>query len=193
MRRRLMRLAAVGFLSQAAVAVAGRVENGNDLALQFATATTPSLQTRLRDASIGKTCFFRYLHISAIERGVTNGQSFVRMSTREPSSDLRVEFVVRKAESLTRAESLRTNDAVAVTGRVQSMEGATRLIALDPVVVRYKDKHAPVAGKEFLHEVDPRARAGTDTSTGEEVVEPGAAAKARSAEPPTLRPKDPAP
>jgi hypothetical protein len=193
MSRSPIRLVAVALLSWAVLAHAERVENGNDLALRFVTAA-PNRQGQVGEDAVGKTFFFRYLRIASIERGVTNGAPWLRLATVEPSSDLRIEFVARKPESVARAESLRTNDAVAVTGRVQSMDAARRLIALEPAIVRYKDRAAPVAGKEFLHEVDPRARAGTDTSTGAEVVQPGTAAKARAAEPPnTPRPKETAP
>jgi hypothetical protein len=59
---------------------------------------------------------------------------------------------------------------VAVSGRIKSIGVETNGIVLDPVVVRYKDRLEPKSGKELLPEVDPSARIGTDTSSGQEVI-----------------------
>ena len=143
--------------------------SGNELALTFATAENMR-QTEIRKEAVGRQYFFRYLRITAVERGGTNGPAFARMATVEPSSDMVVQFVITKEESLKRAEPLQTGDAVAVTGRLKSIDKPSNRIVLDPVIVRYKDRTAPKRSKELLYELDPDARQGTDTSTGKERV-----------------------
>jgi hypothetical protein len=58
-----------------------------------------------------------------------------------------------------------------VQGRIESIgKVSTNTIVLNPVIVKHKDKLAPVRGKEFLYELDPNARYGTDTSAGKPKV-----------------------
>jgi len=92
------------------------------------------------------------------------------MNTVEPSSEMRVDFTVRKRVSLEKAKTLEKGNAVAVTGRVKSISAQKNQIVLDPVIVRYKDRLSPKAGRELLYEVDPNARRGTDTTSGKEVI-----------------------
>jgi hypothetical protein len=147
----------------------GPQDNGTKLALDYSTASARKKQTLVQDA-VGKVYFFRYLRIVGIERGGRDGLRHVKMQTVEPSSDMRVVFTIEKESSLEIVEPLKTNDAVAVSGRVMSIGVETNGIVLDPVVVRYKDRLEPKSGKELLPEVDPSARIGTDTSSGQEVI-----------------------
>lgn len=143
-----------------------RTRNGNDLALDFASADDGE-KARVSESAVGNVYFFRYLRIVDVEAGVTNRLPYVRMSTVEPASDMYVDFVVRKTESLKKVEPLGIDDGIAVLGRVTSIGERFNAIVLDPVIVRYRDRLQPKTGKELLHEVDPDARRGTDTSTGE--------------------------
>jgi len=153
----------------AAVTAMAGVDNGNTLALDFATGNE-LLQKELAQEAVGKLYFFRYLDIAAIDKGGTNALRQIKMSTVEPSSDMKVEFVVRKSVSLKIAAPLKKHDAIAVTGRIKVISAKDKLIVLEPVVVRYKDAAAPKAGLQLLYEVDPKARRGTDTSSGEEKI-----------------------
>ena len=92
------------------------------------------------------------------------------MSTVEPSSDMIVDFTVKKKVSLRKADPVQTNEAIAVTGRVKLMDEKGNRILLEPVIVRHKDRLSPKVGIELLYEVDPAARKGSDTSTGKEVI-----------------------
>jgi hypothetical protein len=130
----------------------------------------PADRERIQSDAAGKLYFFRYLRIVDLARDNAAAPSEIRMRTREPGSGMGVDFTVRKDVSLERALTLTTNDAVAVTGRIQSIDGTRKSMVLDPVIVRYKDRLAPTAGKENLFEVVPTARRGTDTSSGREVV-----------------------
>ena len=150
----------------------GPQDNGNKLALEYSTASADRKQEIGKDAA-GKVYFFRYLRIAGIEKGERDGQRYVRLRTLEPSSDLEVVFTVEKAASLEKVEPLKENDAVAVSGRVKSIGVETNGIVLGSVIVRYKDRLQPKAGKELLPEVDPSARMGTDTSSGQEVIKSG--------------------
>jgi hypothetical protein len=156
------------FFALALRAVAG-TDNGNTLCLDYVSANGPEQKT-IRQESSGKLYFFRYLRIDELEKGTTNGMPFVAMSTVEPSSDMVVRFTVVKSVSLGKCKDIAEGDAIAVTGRLVSMGVPENTVLLDPVIVRYKDRSAPKIGKELLHEVDPDARRGTDTSTGEEKV-----------------------
>ena len=92
------------------------------------------------------------------------------MVTSEPSSDLIVEFTLVQPASLAAADQLKVGDAIAVLGRVQTINRRTRRIALAQTVFRYKDRPLPKLGKELLLEINPKARRGTDTSSGKEEV-----------------------
>ena len=148
---------------------AGRQKNGNELALEYATAKESQKEDISKEA-VGQLYFFRYLRIEKIKKGKTKTGPFIAMDTVEPSSDMHVLFTVNKSVSLQKAGPLKTNDAVAVSGRLKNLDKDYNRIVLDPVIVRYKDKHSPAAGKELLPEVDPKARIGTDTSSGKEKV-----------------------
>jgi len=161
--------AALVLLAAPFPSLAGRQRNGNELALEYSTARESQKKDISKEA-VGQLYFFRYLRIETITKGKTDAGPFIAMDTVEPSSDMHVSFTVTKSVSLKKAGPLATNDAVAVSGRLKSLDGNNNMLVLDPVIVRYKDKHAPAAGKELLPEVDPNARIGTDTSSGKEKV-----------------------
>lgn len=161
----------VALLSPNARAV-GPQRNGNDLALEFSTATDTQ-KKQIHDDVADKLFFFRYLRILNVEKGETNGMPCIRMNTLEPSSDMRVSFTVRKTDSLQKAAALKEGDGVAVSGRLKVIGGKDNTIVLDPVIVKHKDRLSPAVGKELLYEIDSTARQGTDTSTGEEIIKKG--------------------
>lgn len=146
------------------------VGNGNDLAREFTDAKTKKDKEEIKKVALGKLFYFRYLRISKKEKGEEKGQPFIKMSTIEPSSDMYVDFVVRKKLSLDKADPIEVDQGIAVTGRLKSVDFETHKIVLDPVIVRHPDRLTPKAGKERLYEIDADARKGTDTSTGEEII-----------------------
>ncbi|MDD4871328.1 MAG: hypothetical protein PHR77_12280 [Kiritimatiellae bacterium] len=147
------------------------VDNGNDLALEYVTQKTPALKKALVEPILGKLHYFRYLRITEMTEGKTpDGFRTVAIKAVEPSSDMIVKFTVLKNVSLSILDTdpkTKVGDAVGVQGRLESIgKVATNMIVLNPVIVKHKDKLAPVRGKEFLYELDPNARMGTDTSSG---------------------------
>jgi hypothetical protein len=147
----------------------GPQKSGNEIALEYVQGGKRQRQALERDLP-GSLFLFRYLRITSIERGETNGVRHIAMAAVEPSSEMAVRFVVTKAVSLERADPLKEGEAVAVRGRIESIGETTNTIVLNPVIVEYKDRLSPKQGVELLFEVDPEARKGTDTSSGEEQV-----------------------
>lgn len=152
-------------------AEAGRVRNGNDLALDYVSYSGEE-QTEVVEDATGQLHFFRYLKITNLVQKITNGRRQVNIAAIEPSSDLVVAFTVTKSVSLARIkdQQIGVGNGIAVSGRVTSIGGDPVTIFLDPVIVKHKDRLAPTIGKELLHEVDPNARYGTDTKTGTDEV-----------------------
>jgi hypothetical protein len=146
-----------------AIAVAGPVKSGNELALDF-TMAGKRLRNEIQADAAGKLYFFRYLRIVGIEKDNPSKPRVIRMSTVEPGSDMIVNFTVRKKHSLRRSSGLNVGEAVAVTGRISGIDAVSNSIALGPVIVRYKDRLSPKRGKELLYEVDPAARRGQTTT-----------------------------
>jgi hypothetical protein len=146
----------------------GEAASGNELALRYATATPEQKPVILREAQ-GKPFFFRYLRIVDLQKTETNGAARAQLRTVEPSSDLAIVFTVTKPDSLALIDTLQVGDALAVSGRLKGTGQAANpaCLTLDPAVVRHKDRTAPKLRKELLYEVDPNARKGTDTSSGE--------------------------
>ena len=165
-----------GMLAASGVVLSAPQENGNKLALEFSTATE-SRRQEMRKETGGKFYFFRYLRVVAAERGDREGRRYARLTTIEPSSDMRVVFTVDQPVSLEKARDLKENDAVAVSGSIRNLGEETNTIALAQAVIRYKDRTDPKVGKELLPEVDPTARMGNDTSSGQEVIRRGSAGK----------------
>jgi hypothetical protein len=142
------------------------VDSGNVLALDFATGNDAA-RREISEEAVGNIYFFRYLKIEHIEKARESGAEVIRMATIEPSSDMAVQFVVRKKVSLEKAAPLQVGEAVAVTGRVRDLGKTANTIVLDPVIVRYKDRLQPKRGVERLYEVDTDARRSENTTTGE--------------------------
>lgn len=131
--------------------------NGNVFALYYAEAKTPAARAAVLNDALGKPHFFRYLKIESMEQGEENGSPYVVLVTSEPSSGMTVQFKVLKSISLAtlkEAPPSKVGDAVAVTGVVESADPSKRLLILNPVIVRYKDRLAPKIGKELYNEVD---------------------------------------
>lgn len=150
-------LAVVGILCAAAGASAS-TPNGNVFALYLSEAKNAKARTEVLNEALGKPHFFRYLRIVSLELGEDNGYPYMVLVTREPSSGLTVRFKVVKSMSLAtlkEAPPSKVGDAVAVTGVVESADPEQRLIVLNPVIVRYKDRLEPKPGKELYNEVDP--------------------------------------
>ncbi len=133
------------------------VGNGNELALAYASATNAAGRQLIQQTATGALQTFRYLKITAIASNAPVPGAMT-LTTVEPSSDLQVVLVVTKKLSLELARTLTTNDCVAANGRVKSIgEESAKLLILDPVVLKYKDRAGPKMSKELLHEVDPTA------------------------------------
>lgn len=146
-------------LSLATVATA-RTSNGNDFALYFSEASTAKAQKSLFDEAKGRPHFFRYLQILESEVIKENGRVAVEIVAFEPASLMDVRFTVRKRNSLRilRSEPESTpGEAIAVTGKIVSIDLKKNSIQLDPVIVRHKDRLSPAIGKELLCEVSPTA------------------------------------
>jgi len=135
----------------------GTIPSGNEFSLYLTEAKTPSARKTLLDDALGKQHFFRFLTIVDMEKGESNGAPFIALSTTEPSSHMTVKFKVLKSLSLAtllEAPPSGVGDAVAVTGVIQSVDPVKRVIVLNPVIVRYKDRTAPKVGKEMYYERD---------------------------------------
>jgi hypothetical protein len=150
------------------------IDSGNTLALDYSSAKTPDQRKKIAEPVIGKLHYFRYLKILEMNDGMTNGNRVVFIKAVEPSSDMLIEFTVTKPVSLKTLDDdpkTKLGDAVGVQGRLESIgKVSTNTIVLNPVIVKHKDKLAPVRGKELLYEIDPNARYGTDTSGSKPVV-----------------------
>jgi hypothetical protein len=140
----------------ARLAAAEPVYNGNDLGLALATAKADQ-KTALTKQHVGALHIFRYLKILLIARDKPETGA-VTLSTVEPSSDMRVVLVVRNKLSLTLADTLQTNDCVAVKGRLVKL-GLTEAqpSVVDPALLQRKDRAAPKTNNELLNETDTTA------------------------------------
>lgn len=143
----------------AALMMCGPVEavdlNGNEFALRLKEAKDPITRHAVLGESLGKQHFFRYLRIVALREGETNGYPFVEVNTVEPSSKMSIQFTVVKSMSLAvmkEPPASGVGDALAVTGRVRSVDPERRVIVLSPLIVRYKDRLSPKDGKEMVSE-----------------------------------------
>jgi hypothetical protein len=138
----------------------GKTLNGNDFALYFSEATTEDAQRTLLAEAKGNLHYFRYLHIRTLQEGTRSGRPYAEIEAVEPASLLKVRFTVTKPESL---QTLKQDpesgpgDAIAVTGRLVGVDPKDKVIKLDPVIVRHKDRLDPKVGKELLAEVKPNS------------------------------------
>ena len=134
-----------------------KTANGNELALFFTEATNDSERQTLVNEALKKQHFFRYLRIISLQESATDGYPCVDLAMCEPSSQMTVKCRVMKTLSLARLKEdppVKVGDAVALTGVVTGVDPVQKLITLNPVIVRYRDRPAPKAGKELLYEVD---------------------------------------
>jgi hypothetical protein len=102
--------------------------------------------------ALGRLLSFRYLKVEQKGTCTTNGATCVTISSREPSSDLAVDFVVRKKVSLDKIAGVSTGEAVAVSGRLAGADERCTRLTLDPAIVQHKDRLAPKTGTELLRE-----------------------------------------
>lgn len=150
----LAALVFVGFARAAAV------PNGNDYALELVEAGTPDEIKDILAAGVGRQHFFRYLEVLDVKKGSNRGAPVIGLRTREPSSDMIVQFLVQKSVSLSKlleAPATRVGDAVAVTGVIEKIDPGKKIMVLNPVIVRYKDRSAPKVGREMMEEIDDSA------------------------------------
>jgi hypothetical protein len=141
-------------------ATAAGVPNGNEYALSLVEAQNVAEIKSILDEGVGRKHFFRYLEVLDIKKGQNNGAPVIGLKTREPSSDMIVKFLVQKSNSLAILQeepATQVGDALAVLGVIERVEPQKKSIVLNPVIVRYKDRATPKAGKEMLSELDSSA------------------------------------
>lgn len=143
------------------LSVSAKTENGNDLALYLDEAKDNKKQFDLLASETGENnYYFRYLEIVNMDSGRQNGAPFIHIKANEPSSYFTVEFTVTKSVSLQllmQEPVSKPGEAIAVTGKIEKLDQKKRLIVLNPVIVRHKDRLERKRGKEMLYEVDQNA------------------------------------
>ena len=159
---------AAGALLFSGSALAG-IDSGNELSRRL-TNSQRGQETGMEKSAADNLYFFRYMRVTE-KKAITNStQSACAFKASEPSSGMTVEFVVTKKESLKLAETVQEGESLALVGRIKSISKADKKIVLQSVILRYKDRSEPKSGKELLSDIDPNARLGTDTSSGDEKV-----------------------
>ncbi len=159
-------------LFAAATPAAARTANGNEFALYYSEAKTPAARADLLREAKDNPHFFRYLQIISIRTGTTNDAECVHITAFEPSSLMDVTFTITAPVSL---KTLRTapesgpGEAIAITGRVLSVDEKRNAIVLGETLVRHKDRLSPAVGKELLCEVTPNGTFYSFTGGGKEV------------------------
>ena len=155
---RVIAVALLAFVGLERPAAADSVRNGNELALNL-----PRLNDEKR-ADLVKTRMnmihtFRFLKITdKSEPDPETGT--IRLKTIEPSSDATVTFLISRGAKVSYGivQSLSTNDAIAINGRLEKVsKGRPPVLELGQTVVQFKDKLAPKIGLELRTEVDPTA------------------------------------
>ena len=142
------------------ISAQARTSNGNDFALSYHEATTPDKKSAILKEAEGRPHFFRYLKIVEMTEGDEGGKHFVDLKSIEPASSMNVQFRVTAYESLAKLKDspeTKVGDAIAVTGKVNSVDTEKNTIVLDSSIVRHKDVLSRKPGKELLSEVDPTA------------------------------------
>lgn len=138
-------------------ALADPVANGNELALAYASASNAAARQAIQKEATGVLQTFRYLKVIAITNDAPQPGAMTLIAV-EPSSDMQVLLPIFKRLSLEIAQTLATNECVAVNGRVKSIgQAGTNLIVLESVILRSKDRESPKMSKELMHETDPTA------------------------------------
>ena len=134
-----------------------RTSNGNDFALYYSEAKTPAERASMVEEAKDRPHFFRYLQIMEMGTAKDGG---VEITAFEPSSLMDVHFVITKSVSLALLKQdpvSKVGRAIAVTGKLASVDEKKNTIYLEGSIVRHKDRLAPKMGKELLYEVDPGA------------------------------------
>lgn len=151
---------------------AARSVNGNDFALFMTEASTPAERQALIESAGRRPHYFRYLQIMEMASVREGNREGLRIVALEPASGLDVLFTVLQPVSL----AVLHQDPKSVPGRALAVSGVIReadvdagILRLDPVVVRHKDRLAPVAGKEMLYEFDANGVFYSFTGGGREV------------------------
>lgn len=145
-------------LLMAPLPASARTSNGNDFALAYAEAEGPEARKSVLAEAVGRPHFFRYLHILTLTETEDGGRPAIHITALEPASLLDVRFTVNKTQSvaLIRADPVsEPGQALAVTGRVITVDDKHGTIVIDPVIVRHKDRLSPAIGKELIGEVKP--------------------------------------
>lgn len=147
---------AVVFAGLAMRADADAVRNGNEMALNF-TSATGAEKAEIQKKATGTLHTWRFLKVRSVTQPTESSRQ-AKVVTVEPSSDMKVVLVSDLKLSLKLAATLQPGDCLAARGRVKSVavEDANTVV-VDPAVLEYKDKDRPAKGKELLKEVDPRA------------------------------------
>ena len=140
----------------AAPALGEAVRNGNELALAYGETNAAGRAQLARDHT-RLIHTFRFLKIESI--AYSNGPPVsARVTTVEPSSDLKVVLCTDGKLSLKLLGDLKEGDCLAARGRVTSIGGGPpATLVVDPAVLQFKDRGQPKAGKELLREVDKAA------------------------------------
>ena len=136
------------------------VRNGNEVALGYARADAEGRRA-LKTQFEGKLLTFRFLRVVRIIPPSPDAPrgALPILETVEPSSELTVWVHPQGAISRDVIASLTTNEAVAVSGRLEKLDPPEQPLSLlvKPAVVRHKDRPVPKGEKELLSEIDPRA------------------------------------
>jgi hypothetical protein len=155
---RVITVALLAFVGLQRPATADAVRNGNELALNL-TRITDEKRADLVKVRLNIIHTFRFLKVKEkSEPDPENGT--IKLTTIEPSSDAIVVFDITRGSSVSYGivQSLSTNDAVAINGRVLKItKGRPPVIELGQTVIQFKDKLTPKIGLELRTEVDPTA------------------------------------
>ena len=132
------------------------VYNGNDLALKY-TAAKPAERPALQKEHLGAFHTFRYLQVASISRDKPEAGALT-LETTEPGSGMKITLVVRHKLSLQLVDTLKTNECVAVKGRLTKLGlSDAEPTVVDPAVLKSKDRPAPKPNNELLNEIDTTA------------------------------------
>lgn len=148
---------AIGLSFSAAYAA---TSNGNDFALYYHEANTPDKKSAVLKEAEGRPHFFRYLKILEMTEGDDSGRHYVDVTAVEPASSMNVKLRISATNSLALLKDppeTKVGDAIAVTGKVNTVDTEKNTIVLDSSIVRHKDVLKRNPGKELLSAVDPTA------------------------------------
>ena len=159
MKKRLT-LAATALVIGLTLSAQAATSNGNDFALYYHEANTPDKKSAVLKDAEGRPHFFRYLKILEMTEGDEEGKHYVDVTAVEPASSMNVKLRISATNSLAllkNSPETKIGDAIAVTGKVNSVDTEKNTIVLDSSIVRHKDVLSRKPGKELLAEVDPTA------------------------------------